>query len=574
MRTLREIEELLPELASSCADELEDQDLDFKQWDLSSTRKAVRTVIEWAICMANGGGGTVVFGVADHVTGRGRALVGVPPEVDVNRLKLAVYDATDPKLTPEFEELHVPEGTGRLVVMQIHAGIPPYTDTAGRGSIRVGKDCKPLTGTLRRKLSRESDDDFTVTTVDGRVSEMISVAAIERLRELAHQENAPQDFLQLKDEALLEAIGVLRNGNATRAAILLAGSSAAIHEHIPAYVWTHLRMTSDLDYTDRADGHDAIPVALSRLLDRILADNPIETVRRGLYHFEYRTYPEVALREALLNAFCHADHRIATPIMVKQFPRRIEMTNAGGLIGGITPENILHSVPAARNPCLVDALIKLRLVNRSNLGMQRIFSHLLMEGKEPPLVQDLGEAFQLTFRASKMSAAFRGFVAEEGGRGVYLSVDHLLVLRYLLRFAEIEAPAAAKLCQRPLSRVRLILSEMERDFGYLERGGSGKGAYWALRTETHTRVAAPGDPERDRRLDWEAAKTRVLSVIRRRARQGDTALANADVRRITALDRKQVNRLIHELADEGGVRIEGHGRAAKYVLTESSERED
>ena len=39
MRTLREIEELLPELASSCADELEDQDLDFKQWDLSSMRR-------------------------------------------------------------------------------------------------------------------------------------------------------------------------------------------------------------------------------------------------------------------------------------------------------------------------------------------------------------------------------------------------------------------------------------------------------------------------------------------------------------------------------------------------------
>ena len=96
MRTLRDIEEILDQLDQQTADELESQDLDFKEWDGSSMRKAVRTVIDWAICMANGGGGTVVFGVADKVRGRASAIVGVPPEVDVNRLKLAVYDATDP----------------------------------------------------------------------------------------------------------------------------------------------------------------------------------------------------------------------------------------------------------------------------------------------------------------------------------------------------------------------------------------------------------------------------------------------------------------------------------------------
>lgn len=43
------------------------------------------------------------------------------------------------------------------------------------------------------------------------------------------------------------------------------------------------------------------------------------------------------------------------------------------------------------------------------------------------------------------------------------------------------------------------------------------------------------------------------------------ALANAVVRRMTRLDRQQVNRLIHELAEEGGVRIDGHGRGALHA---------
>ncbi len=53
--------------------------------------------------------------------------------------------------------------------------------------------------------------------------------------------------------------------------------------------------------------------------------------------------------------------------------------------------------------------------------------------------------------------------------------------------------------------------------------------------------------------------------------RGEAPLANAAVRRITKLDRQQINRLIHELANEGHVRIDGHGRGARYVFTGSQE---
>ncbi len=141
MRTIREISALLDELATRPAASLEDQDLDFKEWNTRSMSDAVALAVDMAICMANGGGGTVVFGVHDKRVGRAQAILGVPPEVDVNRLKKAVYDNTDPKLTPVFETLSVPEGTGRLLLMQVHPGLPPYTDTAGKGKIRVGTDC-------------------------------------------------------------------------------------------------------------------------------------------------------------------------------------------------------------------------------------------------------------------------------------------------------------------------------------------------------------------------------------------------------------------------------------------------
>ena len=117
MRSLDEIVELLPLLENQMADDLEEQDLDFKQWDLSSMNKSVSLVVKMAICFANGGGGTVVFGVADKVIGRSKAILGVPGEVDINLLKQTVYNKTDPKITPvlkmEQHELIERGGTGR-----------------------------------------------------------------------------------------------------------------------------------------------------------------------------------------------------------------------------------------------------------------------------------------------------------------------------------------------------------------------------------------------------------------------------------------------------------------------------
>jgi len=567
MRTLAEIYSLLDELERQPADALEGQDLDFKEWNARSKGDAVALVVEMAICMANGGGGTVVFGVNDKKVGRSNAILGVPPEIDINRLKKAVYDSTDPKLTPVFEELSVPEGTGRLIVMQIYPGLPPYTDTQGRGKIRIGTDCQPLTGTLRRRVMVETGEtDFTATQVSGRPESLVSAAAMERLRQVARRENAPDDLLRRPDRELLTTLGLIRNGRLLRAGVLLTGTERAIREHFPGYVWTHLRMRSDTEYSDRADGCDALPIALERILDRIMADNPITTVPQGLFHFEIRTYPEIALREALLNAFVHADYRIHGPILIKQFRNRLEISNPGGLPGGITPHNILRHEPVPRNPTLVDALTRLRLVNRSNLGVRRMYHALLIEGKEPPEIIDEGEAVRVIFRASDLSVPFRLFVAEEADKNYNLTVESLLILQYLLRHPEIDTITAARITQQTESDARETLSNMELNLGYLERGGRGRGTYWTLRPDLHRRLSAPGHPERDRRIDWEAAKTRVLSVLMDRAKRGEPGLSNEEIRRITHLDRNQARRLMLELTNENPQIIRtGERRWTRYA---------
>ena len=97
MRSLEEISELLNQLDDVVADELEAQDLDFKEWNTRSRGDMHRKVVEMAVCMANGGGGTVVFGVRDRVVGRENAIQGVPSELEPTELQLRVYDSTSPR---------------------------------------------------------------------------------------------------------------------------------------------------------------------------------------------------------------------------------------------------------------------------------------------------------------------------------------------------------------------------------------------------------------------------------------------------------------------------------------------
>ncbi len=567
MRTVQQINDLLPKLDEHIADELEDQDLDFKQWDTQSIKKAVDLLIQNAICMANGGGGTVVFGVADRVESRKLAIKGVPLDVDVNLLKQAVYDRTDPKITPVFEELPVPEGTGRIIIMQIHPGIPPYTDTSGHGTIRVGKDCVPLTGTMRGKVSVVTGDtDFTAEEIHTSSNNLLSPVALEKLRDIARAENAPDDLMRLSDRELIRSLGLERNGNLTKAALLLAGTEEALREYVPGYNWTFLKMSSDTEYDNRDDHNWAIPASVMRVEEHILPYNPITTLRHGLFHFEYRTYPEVALREALMNAFCHRDYRIAGPVMIKLYQDRLEISNTGGFIGGVTANNILHHQPVARNPLLVQAMTQLRLVNRSNLGISRMYSSLLMEGKEPPVICESGDSVMMTFFRREISPAFRFFVEEESQAGRSLNVDSLLILQYLLKHREIDTTQASAICQHSEEQMREQLANMEQ-INYLERGGAKRGTYWSLSHKLVVTLGNDGNGGHHSRIEWNVAKTSILNILTERARHNEPGLSNAEIRQICHYDRNQVRRMVQELMMENPrVRMTGTTKSARYEM--------
>src|SRR6266404_2897763 len=140
--TNADIHALLEHLNTSVADDLETQWIEFKPWN--NPRDEMKVAIEYVVCFANAEGGVIVFGVADRTRGRTAALHGVS-NYNLDTWRRGIFDATRPNLSVAIEELVIPEGTGKLLLVRVPQGSNlPYGTAQGLFKKRVGKNCMPL----------------------------------------------------------------------------------------------------------------------------------------------------------------------------------------------------------------------------------------------------------------------------------------------------------------------------------------------------------------------------------------------------------------------------------------------
>ena len=81
-------------------------------------------------------------------------------------------------------------------------------------------------------------------------------------------------------------------------------------------------------------------------------------------------YPGAALREVILNAFCHADYFLRSDIKIEFFPDRAKIVNPGGVFNA-TIEDVMNGVQTYRNPKLVHIFDKLGLIENFGTGIPR-----------------------------------------------------------------------------------------------------------------------------------------------------------------------------------------------------------
>lgn len=114
-----------------------------------------------------------------------------------------------------------------------------------------------------------------------------------------------------------------------------------------------------------------------------------------LERIDQRDYPPEALREALLNAIVHRDYAVSGPTLISIFDDRIEFVTIGGLVKGISYDDIMLGVSVLRNQHLANVFYRLHLIEAYGTGMLKI-NECYADCKVKSKIEVTDHAFKIT----------------------------------------------------------------------------------------------------------------------------------------------------------------------------------
>lgn len=131
--------------------------------------------------------------------------------------------------------------------------------------------------------------------------------------------------------------------------------------------------TDTVTIIDRHDFNGDILALVEEAQKYILKNIHIGMRLEGLYRVDVPEISMDALREAIINAFCHRDWRDPDYVQIAIFKDRVEIRNPGTLYGGLTIEDLHRgNVSKRRNPLIADLFRRIEMVESWGRGMTLI----------------------------------------------------------------------------------------------------------------------------------------------------------------------------------------------------------
>lgn len=341
-----------------------------------------RCILGYVVALCNEKGGRLVIGMHDDFPHK---VMGTQQAINaIGQLESDIY--RDLGIRPDIYELY-DEEQKRVLVIEVPsrpAGkVYKYEDVP---LMRVGEELKPMDDKTYLSIIQEQEPDFSEQYCLEATMDDLDENAIRVLKgKYARKQHNPS-FISISNEQALSDLKLISNGKITNAAILLVGKETSIEQYFPqAKVFLEYRKTeAQVEYNNRKVFGQPFYILIDQLWNAINEKNESIPVREESYIFDIPYFNEMVIREIVNNAFAHRDYRKNSEIVIKLYPTKMEIINAGGFPQGVTLENLLTVPSTPRNRLLSDVLSKTGIVERSGQGIDKIFLYTLAEGKPEP----------------------------------------------------------------------------------------------------------------------------------------------------------------------------------------------
>lgn len=446
------------------ASSLESDTIEFKQEE-AGLKRTLELISDAVVCFANAGGGRIVVGVADKGAGEA-AIPGVSASLTDDILARGIFDRTSPALSVPIETLDL--GSKTLLVVTVPKGAALYSNVKGTATRRVGAECRPFTPEQQRQaLASRGLHDWSAVA-SGATTAHIDGDELARVRRLLLAAGR-EDLARADPEGLLRDLRLAEDGQLAWAGLLLLGTTEALRELAPQYGYSYqYRPSPGSESTARIRGSRPLLAAIDQILDAVEARRSVHSLNlAGGVQLQLHDYPSPAVRELVVNAFLHRDYETHGTVDIDHSPERLAISSPGGLVYGVTPDNILTHPSTPRNRLLLDVVTTLQIAERAGQGVDRAYREMLRSGKQPPEHEDLDTRVLASLSGGAGHDAFVRYLTSDLPEDLAADLDVLLALDQLRTKRSISADELSKRVQRPPAQAQRVLGGLA-DRGVLQ----------------------------------------------------------------------------------------------------------
>ena len=201
---------------------------------------------------------------------------------------------------------------------------------------------------------------------------------------------------------------------------------------------------------------------------------------KGLERVELSDYPEDALREALLNSLVHRDYSYSGSIIINVNDSCIEFISIGGLMPGLSAEDIRSGISQPRNRKLAEIFHRLRLIESYGTGIRKIYA--LYKGcAAQPRIEVTPNTFKLVLPNMNAAATASESAPEETEKAPLVITPQMKnVMEYLAEYGEMTDEDLQELLNIKKTRAYLLARQMNEN-GLIEIIGRGTAKKYKLK---------------------------------------------------------------------------------------------
>jgi len=266
----------------------------------------------------------------------------------------------------------------------------------------------------------------------------------------------------------------LDNGKFTNAGVLFFTKSTEFLLLQAKVVCVLYKGTEKLNILDKKDFNGNMIQNIEDAIMFVKRHTNLEYKIEKLRREEIPEIPDIALREAIINAVCHRDYfEKGANVMIEIFDDRVEISNPGGLPSGLFAAEF-GTKSVVRNPVIASLLHRADYIEQIGTGINRIKNSIKEHG-QGAVEFIYNNFFVVTFTRTKKLGEK---VGEKVGKN--LTENQNSIIKNMIKNPYISARELSDVIGISQRKIEVNISKLKKK-GILERIGPAKGGYWKIK---------------------------------------------------------------------------------------------